>query len=610
LSKVDAQDNVLFRKSVTDQIQIQQIDLQYVGLDRDNRIYITSMDQVFLFDADGTYHGEVTISNDSVYILALGQGADGKVYIQYPSESKLLTGQIDFEAQKQAVPFESAVSSVNANLSIGLTGDLLLNSGTFLYDYTVETQTGRKIMVWAECNISSSDVAYCAPLSDGRIAAILIGDSGTAKEAELVFLEKKRKTDTTEKQELVLASLSVNTFSSLMDDVVAFNRQSDRYKIVVKDYHAIEDWQSARTRFQIDLTTSEIDIVNLDSIVEVSAYAHAGVFEDLTPYLESSKTLRKEDIVPAVLQGRTFEERLVSIPTSFSLKFYIARNEAISDKTFLYPRDLLDLMQQYPDYQLFNITNKEYLVYEYLSVYGYDFLDWETGKCHFDSVEFIEFLAFLKELPEQSERGDGFDQSSEYYANTKVMFARAGFSSLMEYKFLMTNLGDADVSFIRGPGISDNPGTELFSSGGDYAISTGSKHKDAAWAFIEFVHSRDQRDYLPTNIVKLDEMLAKEVTGEVSGTPSMESPWEGSISARHMSDGETMWIYPITQEDVDGLKKLIDGAKIIERNYGMNQEIWTIMYEEIQAYLADDKTAEETAAIIQNRIQLMMHEMQ
>ncbi|MDR0963247.1 MAG: hypothetical protein LBM60_01355, partial [Clostridium sp.] len=473
LVKYDMQGNVLFRKSVTDQIQAKQFELQFVGLDLDNRIYITAMNQVFLFDAEGTYQGELTVSTPSavstelVSIAAIGQGADGNVYIQYLSDNKLLVAQIDFEGEKQAVSFESASLSTKASLSSGLTGDLLLNSGTFLYDYTAETKTGRKILDWTDSYISGSDVAYAAPLSDGRVVAVLIGGG----EAELAFLEKKRKTDTQEKEELVVATFNQDYI--LDQQVAAFNRDSDKYSITIKQYYqkSENEYEASKSRFQMDLMTSdEIDIIKLGGS-SGAAYARAGVFEDLTPYLESSKTLNKEDILPAALQGRTFGERIISIPAFFYLDFYIARNEAIGDKNYLHPRDLLELVHQYPNYQLFSSLDIMPISPFLLRAYCMDFLDWEAGECHFDSAEFIDLLAVLKEFPNRDEPVYNLELDRNSYESRNILFAQTHINSLSDYVFLMMNLGDTDVSFIRGHDISDKPGIKIVPNGGDYAIS-------------------------------------------------------------------------------------------------------------------------------------------
>jgi ABC-type glycerol-3-phosphate transport system substrate-binding protein len=273
----------------------------------------------------------------------------------------------------------------------------------------------------------------------------------------------------------------------------------------------------------------------------------------------------------------------------------------------LSPRDLLELMQQYSDYQLFSASAIMDIPSYLLLTYGIEFLDWETGVCHFESEEFLDLLAVLKAIPEHSELGQYYGLSRNHYANKRILFALADISSLMDYKYLMTNLGDADVSFIRGLDISDNLGAEIMSQGGDYAISGRSKHKDGAWAFIEFVHSREQLYYFPTNIDKLEKKLTQEF---MRVQERFEGANPGFYLARTLEDGEMLYIYSLTQEDLDALKKLINSAEMNEINYGTDLEILNIMLGEVQAYLAGDKTAEETAAIIQSRVQLMMYEMQ
>ena len=60
----------------------------------------------------------------------------------------------------------------------------------------------------------------------------------------------------------------------------------------------------------------------------------------------------------------------------------------------------------------------------------------------------------------------------------------------------------------------------------------------------------------------------------------------------------------INDEDIEDFKTLINIAKPYHSNNAIND----IIYEEIEAYLAGQKTAEEVAAIMDNRVQLYLNE--
>ncbi len=53
-------------------------------------------------------------------------------------------------------------------------------------------------------------------------------------------------------------------------------------------------------------------------------------------------------------------------------------------------------------------------------------------------------------------------------------------------------------------------------------------------------------------------------------------------------------------------EKLVTFLLSVNRRYYENEEIMNIVSEEIEAFFAGDKTAEETAKLIQNRVQLYL----
>jgi hypothetical protein len=155
--------------------------------------------------------------------------------------------------------------------------------------------------------------------------------------------------------------------------------------------------------------------------------------------------------------------------------------------------------------------------------YGLDFVDWEAGECHFDSEEFIDLLAVLKELPEQNEPVEYCDLGGNFYKSISIQFARVRISNLMGYKYLMTNLGDADVSFINSPDLSDIPGIELVPQGGDYAITVASKHKDGAWDFMKWLSGATGAKIIDVGVSGLPALKALYSDSDVTSQPGFSS---------------------------------------------------------------------------------------
>ena len=65
-------------------------------------------------------------------------------------------------------------------------------------------------------------------------------------------------------------------------------------------------------------------------------------------------------------------------------------------------------------------------------------------------------------------------------------------------------------------------------------------------------------------------------------------------------------IDPLTQEECDLFEDFIINIK--PNTYYYNEEIYNIITEESNAYFAGDKSAEQTAEIIQNRVSILISE--
>ena len=64
-------------------------------------------------------------------------------------------------------------------------------------------------------------------------------------------------------------------------------------------------------------------------------------------------------------------------------------------------------------------------------------------------------------------------------------------------------------------------------------------------------------------------------------------------------------IYAATQEEIEGIRRLIEIARPLSQE---SEEIYAIIGEEAAPYFAGQKSAEETAKIIQSRIQIYVSE--
>jgi ABC-type glycerol-3-phosphate transport system substrate-binding protein len=176
------------------------------------------------------------------------------------------------------------------------------------------------------------------------------------------------------------------------------------------------------------------------------------------------------------------------------------------------------------------------------------------------------------------------------------------------------------VTFIGFPTLEGKNGHGISSWRGVYSILEQSRHKEGAWEFMEYIFAMDMMDYggitdhlvIPVKKSELEKFIA-EVTApdyqlDKNGDPLIGSDGEilrirkGAINYPGEDPAE---YYAATPEEIEGLRTLIDSAGRVVSN---NDTVMKIVQEEAKGYFDDQKTLDEVANIIQNRVQIYMSE--
>ena len=147
-----------------------------------------------------------------------------------------------------------------------------------------------------------------------------------------------------------------------------------------------------------------------------------------------------------------------------------------------------------------------------------------------------------------------------------------------------------------------------------YAMSSACKNKDAAWEFIRgFLTEEYQENIysLPTNINAFEKQLERamevEYEQDANGNYILDENGEKIPVSRGMIyDGMTYKeIYATTPEQAQQLRDAIAAAtKLID----LDQSIIDIVTEQAEAFFAGQKTAEETAKLIQSKANIYVNE--
>lgn len=608
LYKFNAKGKNIFFREITEQPE-SGTSMSGMSADRQGRIYVFSDEYsektgIWLYTADGNYHGTISYgSSENVQVRGAVDGDDGKFYVcssKGEDADHCTLAEVDFERKQLAESIKDfpAVNGVCAD-STGQY-DFLLYDDITAYGYDLSTHKKEELLIWGDSDVNGYFVKRLSLLGDGRCLCT-VGD-WVNDDKSIVLLTRARSEEAPKRLNMVIAT--VDGGSELAALAVGFNRNNNQYHITVKNYGSLTDLYNAI------LSKETIDIIDLAGI-NVENLSRQGIFEDLSPYLEQSKTFSRSDFVDGILEAYTFDGNLVGIPESFRLRTVVGDKSKLGSDAGLTLEGLLAIAGRNPQAMPFDEITREEMM-QYLMMFNEDaFIDWETGKCHFDSAQFKAVLEFVNRFPDST--GNGRDDVSlpSKIQNGNVLFAIADMKGLKAFQLYGAMFGETAVC-VGFPTIDGKGGTLLFADNA-FGIAASSGNKSGAWDFIESVLERKNIDgmdneevyyayyyYEPSQFPTMKKALSA-ITDYI-----MEIDKAGKFSSRHYSDGWSFTSHAVTQDEINTILDLVPDATpyfSVE-----DDEIIKIINEEAGAYYSGQKGIDDVLKIIQNRIQLYVDE--
>lgn len=621
LCKYDAQGTVAFEKDITEILGSDEENswINYMLVDTQGRVYLASDNLIRLFDAQGEFQGEIT--HNAGWIEGFGSDSEGKVYISYYDSASANGGnvltELDFEGKKLGQTYANFPSSHSSGaLSAGLEKSFLVNDGSKVWEYDIASQSCEVLLDWLDCDINGTYVDYVGVMENGKLLAV-IRDWNTGK-TEMAYLTKTASSELPQKERIVVGTMYMS--QSLQETAVNFNKQSDKYRVSIKNYVDQNNW--TETSWQDAITALNNDIMsknNCPDILDISSLnaeqlAAKEALEDLNPYLENSSALSREDFLESIVNGYTFAEKLVSIPKTFQLSSIAAKTSDVGAGMGWTVEDMMAYAQANPEASLFDYSTKESMLSTMLRYNQSTFIDWETGECRFDSEEFKQILAFANTLPLEYDYDEDAPSTPIKIQAGEILLEQVYMSdlnSIQEYEAMFNE----PVTFIGYPNAEGTSGCYL-SSSESYSIAAKSESKEGAWAFIEYYLTGESSEMFswgfPSNKNALEEKIADATEVEYildeNGDPLLDENGEPIPSGGTSSVGYGDWEYTYhipTEEEIARIKELMENAVL---TFSADEQIMNIVIEEVEGYFQGQKTVDDVAAIIQSRVQVYVNE--
>ncbi len=598
--------------------------VQGMAVDAEGRIYLLLDSKVVLLDETGAQKGEIELSPDS-WIMGAGAGPDGRAYLCYYDGASMDSGTVlavmDYDGRKLGEAYQNFPDNNSSGglVSGGGDYDFLANDGGRLHGYRLDTQEDEVLLQWLDSNINGNYVESVGCLSDGRI--VVVSRDWNTNEIEVALLTKTDASTLPEKQEIVVATYSAS--QELETQIVNFNKQSNQYHVTLRDYaHDVTDWtentrQELITAINTDLTSGSNapDIIDL-SQVNVEEMASKGVFEDLTPYLEQSSVLNREDYLENILDAYTYGGTLVAIPFTFNLQTMAASSKELGAEQGWTLDEMIAYAEAHPDAELMEYADKSRALQTMFYMSQDAFIDWEQGTCSFDTDDFKKVLTFVAGFPDEYDWEADQRSTPEKIQAGDLLLEEVYLSEFRDIQVTRAMFED-QVNFIGYPTADGSAGCG-FAASSAYAIVSRSEKKDGAWSFLEYYLNREAGGLFswgfPSRKSDLDRLAEEAVQVEYMTDENGEQVLDEDGNPIEINNGGTMsyndWMYEYhrpTQEEVEATRALIDSARPMSM---VDDTILGIITEEAAPFFQGQKTVDDVAKVIQSRVQVYLDENQ
>ena len=598
--KIDETGKELSREDITKVLGLDENNYySQLIMDSKGRIIAVMENSVKVLDENYKKTSEIKSDN---YLEGAAITKDGKIICGSSGEDSAQVQVLDVDGQKwgEIIKLDLRYFSGSGSLMNGNGEyDFYYKDDNGIYGYSIEDQKAVKLMDFVASNISSEDSWNIIPVTKDQFLGRVYDDNG----AQLVKYTKVDPSSIVDKTVITVGGAYVD--DAVKKAAIEFNKTNEKYKIEFKDYSNEED---PSTKLNADIIAGNIpDILYISDTGYLSQYISKGILEDLTPYFDKDSEISTEDIMKPVLEAMKVDDKLYYVATSFSVSTLVASSKDVGTESGWTFEDLKKLLEEKGDsVRPFYTENKSDMLWSLMGIGTSDFVDWQTGECSFDSQDFKDILEICNTgKNEETEYNEDSPSLPSLIQQGKVLF-NEGYVSLEEIQVYEEMYKD-DITFIGYPN-KDKEGS-YFNLSMLFGISSKSEVKDGAW---EFIRTFMTKEYQGTNGNIWDtptrqdcfDMMVKAKMATKTYKDELGQEIEPGSSTYGYDDLEVQ-IKPSSQEEVDMYTELINGTKKIS---GYDNAIMEIIQEEAKAYFAGEKSLDDTAAIIQNRVKTYVNE--
>ncbi len=474
---------------------------------------------------------------------------------------------------------------------------ILLRTAKGVSEYDMQTGTLTSLMEWEMYGVLQED--------DPTSAMFYFPKGGTL---QMLRISKQQGLSVLSVlDEAELAKLPTITVAVAQDDAkkaaYMYNAAGNEYYIKTVDYSG-EAAAAAGYASTVDMLQQHIlagtapDMFLLNSALGL--LAEKGTFVDLFPYIDNDPQLSREDFLPGIVSANQLGDTLPGITVSYVLQTLVGDTDVVGTDISWTWQDYTALTDQYPDAVPIYMENRTSILLTLLRGGGSKFIDYHNHTAHLDSPDFITLLQASADYPIES--GDSTLNPKAIFAERQALLDATVLSHyrdiiLDEYSF------DGPVTYKGFPSGEGNCGTTFVPYMQMY-ISSSCQNPDAAWDFARTLLLPDYQNSFTRQFPLRQDALpyyaaaAQQRADRFYAIPAYIPLPQTAEQTAYFSQG-------ISAQQAEQITALLEQVDTMQQ---FDLAITRIIMDEADYFYNGVRSAEEAAAIMQNRVQTYLDE--
>ncbi|MCM1063495.1 MAG: extracellular solute-binding protein [Eubacterium sp.] len=570
--------------------------------------------------SEGEASERLQLSEETNSIFANSQNlirrADGTFLVIYSDENDWTKNYIttyDFETDTLGEPAEMPASlwySGYGSLSAGAASDLVFIMSNGIYSLNCGDTEVTKKMDFVNSDVNISNFLGLVELDENRFVGVFSENYGD--EIKGAVFTYRDPADIPDKAVVVLAGNWIN--SDMRQRVVEFNRANDNYRIVLKEYESYntyDDYNAGITKLNNDIVTGGMPDILITDGLPVENYIAKGLIADVGKLIAEDPELSQVEFMQNVFDAYSVDGTLYYVIPNFNVVTMIAKTSLVGDGTDW----TLEKMQQIvasmgEGAQAIGETTRDGFMSLAMQFCGPDFVDVKSGKCSFNTEDFISMMEYAKTLPEEIDwdslysAGDYWTTQETQYRDNRTLLMMMYISRISNLNYQLNGNFGEPVTFIGFP-TEEGQGSYV-NAIQSFALSAKSANLDGAWEFIRYYLTDEYQSTMDWGIPVNKQMFLEEAQ-EATKKPTYtdEDGNEVEYEETYWINDEEIPLPPLSQEQVD---QIVDFVMSVNQGYYYNDNVLNIINEEMGAFYSGQKSAQDTANVIQSRVQIYVDE--